>query len=182
MTTERHPTRLSPAAFALINFGLCSVSIGFLIWLIYFHEGSATGQTSMLPTLNACFNLTSASLLAAGLHAIRGGRKIAHRKFMVSALVTSSLFLAGYIYYHYSHGDTSFSGQGAIRPLYFGLLISHIVLSIVVLPMILTSVYLALSERFVLHKRLSRWTWGIWMYVSVTGVAVYLMLHVMEWT
>ena len=160
---------------------MSGIAIGFLAWLIYFHEGGAQGRDSILPGLNALLNLISVSLLLAGLHSIRRGRKRLHRRLMVGALLSSALFLMSYVYYHYSHGDTYFMGQGAIRPLYFTILISHVFLSIIMLPMILTSVYLALSERFEFHKRLSRFTWGVWMYVSITGAVVYLMLHVIEW-
>lgn len=174
-------TQLSPARFAMINAAVCSVAVAFLVWLIYFHEGEPSGGDSSLPAFNALFNSISALLLVAGLRAIRKGKRALHKQLMLSAIVFSALFLINYIYYHYSQGDTLFQGQGAVRPLYFALLISHVVLSIVALPMILTSVYLALSGRFASHKKLSRWTWGAWMYVSVTGVLVYVMLHVIEW-
>ena len=179
--TSTDPVQLSPGRFALINAIVCSGAVGFLVWLIYFHEGASGGGDSRLPAFNALFNSISALLLVAGLRAIKSGKRALHKQLMLSALVFSTLFLVNYIYYHYSQGDTPFQGQGAIRPVYFFLLISHIVLSIVALPMILTSVYLALSGRFALHKRVSRWTWAGWMYVSVTGVLVYLMLHVIDW-
>ena len=175
------PVQISPGRFALINGVVSTAAISFLVWLIYFHEGSASPGDSRLPAFNALFNSISAVLLVAGLRAIKSGKRALHKQLMLSALVFSTLFLINYIYYHYSQGDTLFQGQGAIRPVYFALLISHIVLSIVVLPMILTSLYLALSGRFASHKRLSRWTWAGWMYVSVTGVLVYLMLHVIDW-
>jgi len=175
-------TQLSPARFAIINAVVCSAAIAFLVWLIYFHEGSPSGGDSSLPAFNALFNSISALLLVAGLRAIKKGKRALHKQLMLSAIVFSALFLINYIYYHYSQGDTLFQGQGAVRPLYFALLISHVVLSIVALPMILTSVYLGLSGRFASHKKLSRWTWGAWMYVSVTGVLVYVMLHVIDWS
>ena len=179
---SRELTQISPKRFALINAVICTAAGGFLVWLIYFLEGSPGGGHSVLPAFNALFNSISALLLVAGLKAIRAGKRALHKQLMFSALVFSALFLANYIYYHYSQGDTLFQGQGFIRPIYFAILISHVVLSIVVLPMILTSVYLALSGRFATHKRFSRWTWGGWMYVSVTGVLVYLMLHVVDWS
>ena len=174
--------QISPGRFALINAVICTGAVSFLVWLIYFHEGTADGGQSNLPAFNALFNTTSALFLLAGLRAIRKGKRALHKQLMFSALIFSALFLVNYIYYHYSQGDTLFQGQGAVRPVYFALLISHVVLSIVVLPMILTSVYLALSGRFAIHKRFSRWTWGGWMYVSVTGVLVYVMLHVVDWS
>ena len=92
-----------------------------------------------------------------------------------------ALFLANYIYYHFSQGDTHFAGQSVVRPIYFTVLISHVLLSVVTFPMILTSFYLGLSNRLVTHRRLSKWTWAGWMYVSVTGVVVYFILHVIRW-
>ena len=102
-------------------------------------------------------------------------------QLMLAAFASSALFLVNYIYFHYSHGDTHFAGFGIIRPIYFTVLISHIVLSMVTFPMILTSLYLGLTNRLETHRRLSKWTWTGWMYVSVTGVVVYFMLHVIGW-
>jgi putative membrane protein len=102
-------------------------------------------------------------------------------QLMFVAFASSALFLVNYIYYHFSHGDTHFVGQGVVRPIYFTILISHVLLSVVTFPMILTSFYLGLSDRIEIHRRLSRWTWAGWMYVSTTGVAVYFMLHVIRW-
>ncbi|MAI80714.1 MAG: hypothetical protein CL917_17370 [Deltaproteobacteria bacterium] len=173
---------LSPARFAVLNAGLCSAAIGFLVWLIYFHEGAGSDGPSILPMFSAIFNSISACLLLGGLWAIRHQKRRLHQQLMLSALLVSALFLVNYIYYHYSAGDTYFLGTGFIRPVYFVILISHVVLSVVILPMILTAIYLALSDRLALHKRFARWTWGGWMYVSVTGVVVYFMLHVITWT
>jgi putative membrane protein len=102
-------------------------------------------------------------------------------QLMAAAFASSALFLTNYIYYHFSHGDTHFAGQGTIRPIYFAILISHVLCSVVTFPMILTSFYLGLSDRIETHRRVSRWTWAGWMYVSVTGVAVYFILHVIRW-
>lgn len=166
----------------MINAAISAAAIGFLVWLIYFHRGeSSEGGTSILPTFNALFNSIAAVLLVLGLRAIKAGKRAVHQQYMLAALAASALFLVNYIYYHYTHGDTAFAGQGFIRPIYFAILISHVVLSIVVFPMILTSLYLAFSERIATHKKFSKWTWAGWMYVSVTGVLVYLMLHVISW-
>jgi putative membrane protein len=100
---------------------------------------------------------------------------------MLAALATSTAFLVNYIVYHYTQGDTKFPGTGMVRPVYFALLISHVFLSVVALPMILWTLFLALTGRFKLHVSYAKWTWGVWMYVSVTGVIVFLMLHVMRW-
>ena len=173
--------KLSPARFAVLNALLCTAAISFLVWLIYFHEGSQAAGPSILPMFSALFNTGSALLLVAGLWAIKNQKRVLHQQIMLSALLVSALFLVNYIYYHYSAGDTHFTGTGLIRPFYFFILISHILLSVVILPMILTSIYLALSGRLASHKRLARFTWAGWMYVSVTGVIVYFMLHVIDW-
>lgn len=173
---------MTPKRFAVINAAISAAAIGFLVWLVYFHRGtSSEGGASILPTFNALFNTIAAALLVLGLRAIRAGKRAVHQQYMLAALAASALFLINYIYYHYTHGDTAFAGEGLVRPVYFAILISHVVLSIIVFPMILTSLYLALSGRIDTHKRFSKWTWAGWMYVSVTGVLVYLMLHVVDW-
>ncbi len=122
-----------------------------------------------------------AVLISAGLWAIKQRKRTLHMQLMFAAFASSALFLVNYIYYHFSHGDTHFLGQGVVRPIYFTVLITHVLLSVVTFPMILTSFYLGLSNRLVTHRRLSKWTWARWMYVSVTGVVVYFMLHVIRW-
>jgi putative membrane protein len=139
--------------------------------------GGIDADLSFMPAVNAALNATSATLLLLGLAAIRSGRRHVHKRLMVSAFAASAVFLAGYVGYHYAHGDTPYQGEGAVRVLYFTVLITHVVLSIVMLPMILTTFYLAARERFVAHKKLARWTLPIWLYVSVTGVAIYFMLR-----
>ncbi len=174
---------LTPRQFALLNAVISVVAIGFLVWLVYGHEGpDAGGSSKTLPALNATFNATAACLMALGLRAIRAGRRRTHQQLMTAAFAASALFLLNYVYYHYSQGDTKFAGTGAIRAFYLFILASHILLSAVVFPMILTSFYLALSGRIAQHKKLSRFTFAGWMYVSVTGVAVFFMLHVIDWT
>lgn len=162
----------------LLGIGaLSAAAFGFLIWLIYFNEGGASPDAvAYLPAVNATFNGLSSALLIAGFVKIRHGEIDAHRRFMTSAFVSSTLFLIGYVIYHALHGDTPFQGQGWIRPVYFFILVSHIVLSAVALPLVLTSFYLSLSGRFAPHKRVSRWTLPLWLYVSVTGVLVFAML------
>ena len=165
-----------------MNIVVTVSSLGFLVWLVYFHdEPPEGGVPTQLPALNAFFNAVAASLLIAGHRAIRAGQRRLHQQLMLSALAASGLFLVTYIYYHYGHGDTKFTGEGAVRPVYFAILISHIALSAVVFPAILTSVYLGLTDRIASHKKLARWTWAGWMYVSVTGIVIWLMLHVIPW-
>ena len=126
---------------------------------------------------NASLNGISAVLLAGGYAAIRAGKRDVHKKFMISAFAVSTVFLASYLLYHYRVGHVIFQGQGWIRPVYFALLTSHTILAIVIVPLILITLSRALKERFDLHKKIARWTWPLWMYVSVTGVVIYLLLY-----
>lgn len=174
-----NPPQVSFKRVAIANGVISSAAIGFLVWLVYFHESSRVQESSIvLPAINAAFNTSAAALLTAGLFAIKQGKRELHKRLMLGALAASTAFLINYIVYHYVQGDTKFAGVGAIRLFYFPLLISHIVLSVVALPMILWTLFLALSERFALHRAWAKWTWWLWMYVSVTGVLVFLMLHV----
>ena len=132
---------------------------------------------SQLPHLNAFLNTTSAILLITGYRFIRKGRIAAHRNCQVSAFITSVLFLISYVTYHYYHGDTKFLGQGLVRPFYFTILITHIILAIVIVPLVLITLTRAARGDFVRHRRIARWTLPPWLYVSVTGVIVYLMLY-----
>jgi putative membrane protein len=132
---------------------------------------------SYLPHLNAILNSSSALLLLAGFRFIRRGRIQAHRKCQVSAVVTSALFLISYLTYHYYHGATKFPGQGLVRPLYFTILITHTILAVVIVPLILVTLYRAARGDFIRHRRIARWTLPLWIYVSVTGVVVYVMLY-----
>ena len=132
---------------------------------------------SYLPHLNAILNSTSALLLLAGFRFIRLGRIQAHRNCQVTAVLTSTLFLISYLTYHYYHGATKFPGQGLVRPLYFAILISHTILAVVIVPLILVTLYRAARGDFARHRRIARWTLPLWLYVSVTGVIVYVMLY-----
>lgn len=130
-----------------------------------------------LPTLNAALNATSAVLLALGWILIRAGRRDAHKRAMVAALVCSSLFLASYLVYHAQVGSVRFRGQGPVRTVYFAILISHTILAVTVVPLVLVTLVRALQARFDRHRRIARITLPIWGYVSVTGVIVYWMLY-----
>ena len=130
-----------------------------------------------LPAVDALLNAASAILLALGFFFVRRKNIRAHKTCMLSAVATSTLFLACYLTYHYFHGVTRFTGQGAVRPFYFALLGSHTVLAAAIVPLVLATLYRALSARFDQHRRIARWTLPIWLYVSVTGVAVYWMLY-----
>ena len=132
---------------------------------------------SIFPAIDATLNGTTAVLLAVGHHFIKRGSMARHRAVMIAAFATSSVFLACYLYYHFHVGSVHFRGQGWSRPVYFSILISHTILAAVVVPMILITLTLGLRDRFDRHRRIARWTYPIWMYVSVTGVVVYLMLY-----
>ena len=132
---------------------------------------------SSLPTLNAMLNSISGLFLVTGYLMIRRRRIGAHRACMLGAFTTSTLFLVSYLIYHANVGSVAFTGRGAIRVVYFTILISHIVLAGLILPLALVTLVQALRERFDRHARIARWTLPIWLYVSVTGVVVYLMLY-----
>jgi putative membrane protein len=132
---------------------------------------------SDLATVNACLNATAAVLIGTGFYFIKQKNIHAHKVCMSAAIVVSSLFLVSYLIYHYNVGSVRFTRQGWIRNVYFPLLITHTVLAAVVLPMVLRTVFLAGKGRFGQHVRAARWTFPVWMYVSVTGVVVYLLLY-----
>jgi putative membrane protein len=132
---------------------------------------------SSLPALNAILNSISGLLLVTGYLMIRQRRLKAHRACMLGAFTTSTLFLISYVIYHVNVGSIAFTGHGVIRIVYFTILISHIVLAVSILPLALVTLIQALRERFDQHARIARWTLPIWLYVSVTGVAVYFMLY-----
>jgi uncharacterized membrane protein YozB (DUF420 family) len=130
-----------------------------------------------LPTLNATLNGLSALLLAGGFLCIRRRKVAAHRACMLSACITSALFLASYLVYHFQVGSVRFAGQGWVRPAYFTILFSHTVLAAAVVPLVLLTLGRALRGRFDRHARLARFTLPVWLYVSVTGVIIYMMLY-----
>jgi len=134
-------------------------------------------QYAVFPGLDASLNGTTAVLLLIGRGLIKRGRMMAHRAVMITALISSSLFLVSYLYYHWHVGSVHFQGQGWVRPLYFTILISHTFLAAVIVPMIIVTFSRALRERYDRHRAIARWTFPLWLYVSVTGVVVYLMLY-----
>ncbi len=133
-----------------------------------------------LPAVNASLNALAAVLLVCGLAAIRGGKRELHGRLMSAAFLVSAAFLACYLYYHFvvaAGKPTRFNGAGWTRGAYLALLLSHTVLAVVNLPMVLRTLWLARRQRWSDHKRAARWTFPVWLYVSVTGVAVYLVLY-----
>ena len=137
-----------------------------------------------LPAVNASLNGLSAVFLAAGFVFIKRGNRIAHRNCMMSAFCTSVIFLACYLTYHtwlavvLHQGPTRFLNPPWFRPIYLTILLTHTILAIVIVPMILMTLWRAKKQRFELHKKIARWTWPLWMYVSVTGVVVYWLLYI----
>jgi len=136
---------------------------------------------SIIPTIDAALNTTSAVLLGSGYIFIRRRNIPAHKACMIGATVTSVLFLGCYLTYHYFHGTTHFAGKGLARSVYLSILASHTVLAAVIVPLVIVTLYRALSGRFEKHRRIARWTLPIWLYVSVTGVVVYWMLYHLVW-
>jgi len=134
-------------------------------------------QISDLPALNATLNGCCFVLLLLAGNAIRSGHETRHRALMLTATGLSVLFLISYLTYHYQHGSTKFPGQGFVRTLYFTILISHTILAATLLPLVITTLTLALRGRRERHRRFARVTWPIWLYVSATGVLIYLMLY-----
>jgi putative membrane protein len=179
MSLDPRPASSSPSDRAF--FGANAIFSGAAIALIAFVLGREKGEggpdLSFMPAVNAFFNGLAALCLCAGYLAVRRGALSAHRACMVMAFGLSTLFLAGYLAYHYAHGDTRFGGQGLLRSAYLAILASHVVLSITVVPLALTSFYFAYRRAFDRHRRLNRWFLPIWLYVSVTGVVIFFMLR-----
>ena len=134
-------------------------------------------ERTTLPAINACLNGLSALIVIAGLIAIKRGKVDLHKKLMITGFGVSAIFLVSYLSHHAMFGSTKFTATGWPRSVYFAILLSHTVLAIVNLPMILTTVYYGITDQISTHKKLARWTWPIWVYVSSTGVLVYLMLY-----
>ena len=130
-----------------------------------------------LPAVNASLNSLSAVLLLTGYVFIRRKNQIAHRNCMVAALAASTLFLISYLTYHYTAGRTTFRDPAWFRPFYLALLLSHTVLAVAIIPLIFVTASRAFKARFEQHRKIARWTWPIWMYVSVTGVVIYFLLY-----
>ena len=134
-------------------------------------------QYAFFPALNATLNGASAALLLTGRVLIAKRRIVAHRICMIAAVVASALFLACYLFFHFKVGNILFLGQGWARPVYFTILISHVTLAMVIVPLAIVTLTRGLGGRYAQHRAIARWTWPLWMYVSITGVLVYFMLY-----
>ena len=165
--------------FLVFNAVLSTSALGFLAWLLLVNEGGALGgaDVSFLPALNASLNACAAALLVAGWMAIRKKNVRLHRYLMVSAFAASALFLVSYVVYHYAHGDTRYGGEGALRVVYFAILITHVLFSMAVVPLALSAFWLAYRQRFATHRKVTRVLAPMWLYVSVTGVVIFFMLR-----
>ena len=175
-------TQTAPASNRNTIAGIIGLSLAatlFLFWLIYVHTAPQAFATRLLflPALDAMLNGLAAICLIVGFFFITRRNIKAHRRSMMTAFVFSSLFLICYILNHALHGDTLYHGHGPLRTVYFSILISHILLCIVALPMVLITFFFSLTGRFPQHKKIARFTLPIWLYVSVTGVIVFAMLH-----
>jgi putative membrane protein len=153
----------------------------FLFWLIYIHPASAAStEYAFLPALNAVLNGLAATALLIGFTFIRARRIAAHRASMITAFAFSTLFLVSYILHHALHGDVRYPAHAAFRTFYLWLLASHILLAVIALPLVLVTFFFSLSGRFPQHKKVARWTFPLWLYVSVTGVITYVMLRLAQ--
>jgi putative membrane protein len=153
----------------------------FLFWLIYIHPAAAAStEWAFLPALNAILNGLAAISLLVGYTFIRARRIRQHRAAMITAFVFSSLFLVSYILHHALHGDVRYPAHAAWRGVYLPLLASHIILAVVALPLVLVTFFFSLSGRIPQHRKVARWTFPLWLYVSVTGVITYVMLRLAQ--
>jgi putative membrane protein len=169
---------IGPRSMVGVIVAVSGLAVSFLLWLLYVHHASAdfVGRWMFLPALNALLNGLCAIALCVGLYFIKRRDRETHRTSMLLAFAFSSIFLISYIVNHALHGDTIFPGHGAVRTLYLSILASHVFLSVIALPMILTTFFFSLSGRFVMHRRIARLTFPIWLYVSITGVVVFVFL------
>ena len=134
-------------------------------------------SVSDLPFLNAILNLTSALFLVTGHRFMKKGNIPAHRKCMIAVFMFSGLFLTSYLVYHYNHGSQPFRGEGWIRPVYFAILITHTILATAIVPLAVVTLRRGLRGSYELHRKIAKWTYPLWLYVSVTGVIIYVMLY-----
>ena len=181
MAQARYPLidETTDRQFFAFNAVVSVLALSFIAYILMVRRAGPAGQVdlSFLPAVNAGLNSLATVFLAAGWVAIKRRAVRVHKRLMVAAFAASALFLISYLTYHYVHGDTKYQGEGALRVVYFAILISHVLLSMAVVPMALTAFYFAWKRQFVRHRRLTRIALPIWLYVSVTGVVIYFMLR-----
>ncbi|HVH46796.1 MAG TPA: DUF420 domain-containing protein [Labilithrix sp.] len=164
--------------FWIVNGVVSVLALALLAYLLLLRRGSGDPTSlSFMPAVNATFNGAAAVLLVLAVSAIKKKQVARHQKLMLSAFGASTFFLVGYLAYHYVHGDTKYPGTGGARIAYLALLASHVLLSIPVVPMCLAAFYFAFRRRFDTHKKITRFLFPIWLYVSVTGVVVFVLLR-----
>src|SRR5271165_2507483 len=178
--TAAQTSSTRPAIAAILTISAAATL--FLFWLIYVHPAAdaASARFAFLPALNALLNALSATALLIGYTFIRARRIKAHRAAMITAFAFSTLFLVSYIAHHALHGDVRYPVHTALRMVYLPLLASHILLAIVALPLVLVTFFFSLSGRIPQHRKVARWTFPLWLYVSVTGVITYIMLRLAQ--
>lgn len=170
----------SDRSFYAFNAVVSAVALGFLFWLLVLRTADAAGGSvdlRFLPAVNASFNALSATLLLVGFIFIKQKKPHLHKYCMVAAFASSGLFLVSYVVYHYVHGDTKFTGEGAIRTVYLLILLTHVLLSMLIVPGALAAFWFAGTKRFTTHKRVTRVLFPAWVYVSVTGVVIFFLLR-----
>ncbi len=179
MTNAVPLTSTRPAIGAIL--AVSAAATIFLFWLIYVHPAAAAStQYAFLPALNALLNGLSAVALLIGYTFIKARRIAAHRAAMITAFGFSTLFLVCYILHHALHGDIRYPAHGALRSIYLPLLASHIILAVAALPLILITFFFSLSGRIPQHRKVARWTFPLWLYVSITGVVTWAMLRLAQ--
>jgi putative membrane protein len=179
MTTAAPETSTRPAIAAIL--AISAAATLFLFWLIYVHPAAAASTSyAFLPALNALLNGLSATALLIGYTFIRAHRVSSHRAAMITAFGFSTLFLVSYIAHHALHGDVRYPVHAALRSVYLPLLASHIVLAIVALPLVLVTFFFSLTGSIPQHRKIARWTFPLWLYVSITGVVTYAMLRLAQ--
>ena len=179
-TTSQPRTNTRPAIAAILVISVAATL--FLFWLIYQHPAADAAHVRLpfLPALNAVLNGLSATALLVGFTFIRARKIAAHRASMITAFIFSTLFLFRYILHHYLHGDVRYPIHAAWRSFYLPLLATHIVLATIALPMVLLTFFFSLTGRFPQHRKIARWTFPLWLYVSITGVITYVMLRLAQ--
>lgn len=172
---------MSNRVLTVCNLVLSAAIYAFLIWLIYaFALDERNLSLGWLPHFNAACNAISATAVATGIVLIKQGKRRPHALAMIFATLASAAFLAGYLTHHAVHGETRFGATGPLKALYLAILASHIILAGVALPLILNTLSFAALRRFEAHRRLARWTYPIWLYVSITGVVVWFFLRIIN--
>jgi len=179
-TTTTSPQSATRGAIAAI-LAISAAATLFLFWLIYIHPAAAAStEYAFLPAVNAALNGLSAVALLIGFTFVKARNVVAHRRAMITAFVFSSLFLVTYILHHALHGDVRYPIHAAFRTPYLLLLASHIILAVIALPLVLVTFFFSLSGRIPQHRRVARWTFPLWLYVSITGVITYAMLRLAQ--